>query len=68
MARWISLAFNRASRVSSKARGDNIMNRADRRIATGKNKRFSDMPGITKEQYAAYLAMLLKQEEINHGV
>lgn len=44
------------------------MNRADRRIATGKNKRFSDMPGITKEQYAAYLAMLLKQEEINHGV
>jgi hypothetical protein len=25
LARWISLAFNRASRLSSEARGDNIM-------------------------------------------
>jgi hypothetical protein len=44
------------------------MNRADRRIATGKNKRFIAPSQFTKEQYAANLAMLLKQEEINHGV
>jgi hypothetical protein len=53
------------------------MNRADRRIATGKNKRFNDGSNApmrswrnpySKEQRAAALAMQLKQEEINHGV
>jgi hypothetical protein len=84
LARWISLAFNRASRLSSKARGDWIM--IEKRFSYIKLEHmfgFSiDLARLNYYEYrwwefelhitlgAYYLTWEIKkrEEEINHGV